>query len=83
MPEARRLLARVGAGAHTLDAYRRTGGYRALAATVERGAEWVLRELEASGLLGRGGARWPAPLAAGAWCATRMKANPARSRIAC
>ena len=60
MPEARRLLARVGAGAHTLDAYRRTGGYRALAATVERGAEWVLRELEASGLLGRGGAAFPA-----------------------
>jgi len=60
MPEVRRLLARVGAAdPESLEDYRRTGGYRALALAVERKAEWVLPELEASGLLGRGGAAFP------------------------
>jgi len=61
MPETRRLLSRVGStDPERLDDYRRTGGYAALATTVERGAAWVLPELEASGLLGRGGAAFPA-----------------------
>ncbi|MDH3402128.1 MAG: NAD(P)H-dependent oxidoreductase subunit E [Acidobacteriota bacterium] len=34
--------------------------YQAFAAARERGAEWVLAELEASGLTGRGGAGFPA-----------------------
>ncbi len=60
MPETRRLLARVGTtDPERLEDYRRTGGYGALATTVERGAEWVLPELEASGLWGRGGAAFP------------------------
>jgi len=61
MPEVRRLLARVGAvDPESLDSYRDAGGYGALAATVERGPAWVLSEMEASGLLGRGGAAFPA-----------------------
>ncbi len=44
----------------TLDAYRAAGGGHALAATRERGAEWVLDELHRSGLRGRGGAGFPA-----------------------
>jgi len=35
-------------------------GYEALAAALERGGEWVIGELEASGLTGRGGAGFPA-----------------------
>ncbi|HEX2253668.1 MAG TPA: NADH-ubiquinone oxidoreductase-F iron-sulfur binding region domain-containing protein [Thermoanaerobaculia bacterium] len=34
--------------------------YRALAAAAERGAAWVIDELEASGITGRGGAGFPA-----------------------
>jgi len=61
MPEVRRLLARLGTvDPESLEGYRGAGGYTALAATVERGTEWVLSELEASGLLGRGGAAFPA-----------------------
>ncbi len=61
MPETRRLLSRVGtARPESLDDYRRTGGYDALTMAVERGSAWVLPELEASGLVGRGGAAFPA-----------------------
>lgn len=61
MPETRRLLARVGrADPLSLDDYRRADGCRALRLAVERGAEWVLSELDASRLVGRGGAAFPA-----------------------
>lgn len=43
----------------SLDEYIAAGGGRALAATRERGADWVLTELERSGLRGRGGAGFP------------------------
>jgi NADH-quinone oxidoreductase subunit F len=61
VPEVRRLLSRVGgADPESLEEYRRADGYKALSLAVERGALWVLSELEASGLLGRGGAAFPA-----------------------
>ena len=61
MPEVRRLLARAGRmDPESLAAYRGANGYDALAKAVARGAEWVLSELDASGLLGRGGAAFPA-----------------------
>ncbi len=56
-----RLLARVGAvDPESLDAYRAHGGYAALRRTFEVGAAWVMRELDESGLSGRGGAAFPA-----------------------
>src|SRR5579862_8014799 len=61
MPEIRRLLARAGvADPESLEAYRSLRGYEALTRATERGPAWVLSELEASGLLGRGGAAFPA-----------------------
>jgi NADH-quinone oxidoreductase subunit F len=43
-------------GLNTLDVYQRRGGYEALRKALEMAPEDVLRELEASGLRGRGGA---------------------------
>jgi NADH-quinone oxidoreductase subunit F len=43
----------------SLDEYRAAGGGRALAVARERGSEWVVTELERSGLRGRGGAGFP------------------------
>ncbi len=40
--------------------YRAHGGYAALRRTFEVGAAWVMRELDESGLSGRGGAAFPA-----------------------
>jgi NADH-quinone oxidoreductase subunit F len=54
------LLARVGVSDPTsLDAYRSTGGYAALARAFELGAEGVNLEVTRSGLVGRGGAAFP------------------------
>ncbi len=44
----------------SVDDYVAAGGGRALAAAVEHGAEWVLDQLDRSGLRGRGGAGFPA-----------------------
>src|SRR5205814_2401179 len=44
----------------SLDDYAAAGGGRALPAARARGAEWVLAELDRSGLRGRGGAGFPA-----------------------
>jgi len=55
-----RLLARVGVVDPTsLDAYRASGGYRALARALELGPEGVIAEVVASKLVGRGGAAFP------------------------
>ncbi len=54
------LLRRIGnVDPTSLDAYRKAGGYRALARAIEQGGEWVIREVEAAGLVGRGGAAFP------------------------
>jgi NADH-quinone oxidoreductase subunit F len=55
-----RLLARVGVVDPTsLDAYRASGGFRALERSRTIGAEAVIDEIAASGLVGRGGAAFP------------------------
>ncbi len=56
-----RLLGRVGlVDPASLDAYRTHGGYEALRVALERGQQWVIDELIASRLQGRGGAAFPA-----------------------
>ena len=56
-----RLLRRIAAGIDptSLDDYRKHGGYDALRRAVELGPEAVRREVNESGLLGRGGAAFP------------------------
>src|SRR5688500_411369 len=55
-----RLLRRIGAVDPTsLDEYRSSGGYTALARALEMGAEAVIAEVTASMLMGRGGAAFP------------------------
>lgn len=54
------LLRRVGVVDPTsLQAYRASGGYAALARALEMGGEAVIREVDAAGLVGRGGAAFP------------------------
>ena len=56
-----RLLSRVGlVDPASLEDYRAHGGYEALRVALERGPQWVIDELIASRLLGRGGAAFPA-----------------------
>jgi len=75
------LLRRAGkSNAPELDGYQRLGGYEALRKAIELGPEGVLREMNASKLLGRGGAAFPA---AKKWEALHqqrdlLKANPRR-----
>jgi NADH-quinone oxidoreductase subunit F len=54
------LLRRVGVvDPESLEAYRASGGFAALAKARERGPEWVIAEVTASNLVGRGGAAFP------------------------
>jgi NADH-quinone oxidoreductase subunit F len=54
------LLRRIGSpGAESLDAYRKSGGIDALELALREGPDWVIRQVEASNLLGRGGAAFP------------------------
>jgi NADH-quinone oxidoreductase subunit F len=54
-----RLLARAGGDVTTLDAYRASGGYAALAAATELGPDQVIQRITDAKLLGRGGAAFP------------------------
>ncbi len=55
-----RLLRRVGAiDPYSLDDYRATGGYQALAKALEIGPSRVIEEVKRSGIRGRGGAAFP------------------------
>ena len=55
-----RLLGRIGRiDPESLEAYRASGGYVALARAIEAGPEGVIREVLASKLMGRGGAAFP------------------------
>ena len=56
-----RLLRRIAAGVdpESLDAYRAHGGYEALARALELGRDGVIEAVDASHLLGRGGAAFP------------------------
>ncbi|MFI5254250.1 MAG: NAD(P)H-dependent oxidoreductase subunit E [Candidatus Limnocylindrales bacterium] len=54
------LLARVGVvDPNSLGAYRTSGGYVALTRAIEMGPTWVIEEVTASRLVGRGGAAFP------------------------
>ena len=54
------LLRRVGRTDPTsIDDYRATDGYRALARVIEQGRDWTIAEVTSSRLLGRGGAAFP------------------------
>jgi NADH-quinone oxidoreductase subunit F len=50
---------RWGQGAVDIDKYIEMGGYASLRKAVENGPEWVINEMKASGLRGRGGAGFP------------------------
>ena len=55
-----RLLRRIrSAGVQRLDDYLRSGGFEAFELGVKNGPEWVISQVEASNLLGRGGAAFP------------------------
>jgi NADH-quinone oxidoreductase subunit F len=60
--EVRVLSKRFGQGAADIDKYMELGGYTALRKAVEQGPEWVINEMKASGLRGRGGAGFPTGL---------------------
>jgi len=74
------LLRRVGAVDPTsLEAYRASGGYAALARALELGPEAVIREVDAAGLVGRGGAAFPT---ARKWQAVRAQ-GPGVKHLVC
>ena len=50
---------RFGLGATDIDKYIELDGYKATRLAVEKGADWILAEMKASGLRGRGGAGFP------------------------
>jgi NADH-quinone oxidoreductase subunit F len=50
---------RFGQGAADIDRYIELGGYASLRKALENGPEWVINEMKASGLRGRGGAGFP------------------------
>jgi len=50
---------RFGMGATDIDKYIELDGYKATRLAIEKGPEWILTEMKASGLRGRGGAGFP------------------------
>ena len=50
---------RFGLGAANIDKYVELGGYESLKKCIAQGPEWVINEMKASGLRGRGGAGFP------------------------
>ncbi|MGI8771359.1 MAG: NADH-quinone oxidoreductase subunit NuoF [Acidobacteriaceae bacterium] len=53
---------RFGQGAADIDKYIELGGYSALRKAIEQGPEWIINEMKASNLRGRGGAGFPTGL---------------------
>jgi NADH-quinone oxidoreductase subunit F len=53
---------RFGQGAAEIDKYVELGGYASLKKCIEQGPEWIINEMKASGLRGRGGAGFPTGL---------------------
>jgi NADH-quinone oxidoreductase subunit F len=60
--EVRILSRRFGQGAENIDKYLELDGYKAVRAAIEKGPEWIINEMKASGLRGRGGAGFPTGL---------------------
>ena len=48
---------RFGMGAAEIDRYVELGGYESARKALEQGPEWIINEMKASGLRGRGGGR--------------------------
>jgi NADH-quinone oxidoreductase subunit F len=60
--EVRILSRRFGQGAADIDKYIELDGYKAIRMAIEKGPEWTIAEMKASGLRGRGGAGFPTGL---------------------
>jgi len=50
---------RFGQGAVNIDKYLELDGYKAVQLAIEKGPDWIISEMKASGLRGRGGAGFP------------------------
>jgi len=57
--EVKVLSSRFGKGATDIDKYIALDGYKATRMAIEKGPEWIIAEMKASGLRGRGGAGFP------------------------
>jgi NADH-quinone oxidoreductase subunit F len=60
--EVKILSRRFGLGAADIDKYVELDGYKAVRMAIEKGPEWIINEMKASGLRGRGGAGFPTGL---------------------
>ena len=60
--EVRIISRRFGQGATDIDKYLELDGYKAARLAIEKGPEWIINEMKASGLRGRGGAGFPTGL---------------------
>ena len=57
--EVKIVTSRFGKGAAKIDTYLELGGYASARKALAEGAEWIINEMKASGLRGRGGAGFP------------------------
>jgi NADH-quinone oxidoreductase subunit F len=57
--EVKIVSSRFGKGATEIDRYIELGGYEAVRQAIEKGPEWIIAEMKASNLRGRGGAGFP------------------------
>ena len=57
--EVKIVTSRFGLGATEIDRYIELGGYQSARQAIERGPEWIIAEMKASNLRGRGGAGFP------------------------
>lgn len=57
--EVKIISARFGKGAADIEKYIELDGYKAVQKCIEQGQEWIVNEMKASGLRGRGGAGFP------------------------
>ncbi|MEO6965466.1 MAG: NADH-quinone oxidoreductase subunit NuoF [Acidobacteriaceae bacterium] len=57
--EVKIVSSRFGQGAAEIDRYIELGGYQSIRAAIENGPDWVIAQMKASGLRGRGGAGFP------------------------
>ncbi len=57
--EVKIVSSRFGQGAAEIDRYIELGGYQSVRQAIEKGPEWIIAEMKASNLRGRGGAGFP------------------------